>query len=134
MIASFSQAERYKALFSNGKHQAYSDTTSDKGGGNNGFRPHELLEAALASCINMTIRMHADQHGIPLERVVTTVTLDRGSADKALFKLAVELEGNLTSGQRAALLEAARHSSVAKTLSRGFAFEYLETLVYPYEI
>lgn len=134
MITSSSQVERYKALFSNGKHQAYSDTTSDKDGGNNGLRPHELLEAALASCINISMRMHADRHGIPLERVVTTVTLDRGSADKAVFPFAVELEGNLTSDQRATLLEAASHSSVRKTLSRGFAFEYFETLVYPYEI
>lgn len=128
MITSSSQAERYKTLFSTGKHQAYSDATSDKGGRNNGFRPHELLEAALASCINMSIRMHADRHGIPLERVITKVTLDRGSADKAIFRFALELEGDLTPDQRAALLEAAHRSSVKETLFGGFVFEHLETL------
>jgi putative redox protein len=85
MITSSSQAERYKTLFSTGKHQAYSDATSDKGGRNNGFRPHELLEAALASCINMPVRMHGDQHGIPLKRVITKVVLGRGSAERAIF-------------------------------------------------
>lgn len=109
LITSSSQLERYKTLFSDGKHQAYSDTTSDKGGRNNGFRPHELLEAALASCMNRSIRVHAERDRILLERVVTKVTLDKGSADKGILKSAGELEGNLTSDQRATLLEAVRH-------------------------
>lgn len=128
MITSSSQADRYKTLFSNAKHQAYSNATSDKGGRNNGFRPHELLETALASCVNMAIRMHADRHTIPLERVITKVTLDRGSADRAIFRFAVEPECDLTPDQRAALLEATHRSSVKKTLSGGFVFETLETL------
>jgi putative redox protein len=45
------------------------DTTSGKGGYGDGFHPHELLEAALATCMNMTIRMYAQKHAIISPRV-----------------------------------------------------------------
>ena len=41
---------------------ASSDNTPDKGGKGAGFRPHELLEAALACCMNMSVRMYAESH------------------------------------------------------------------------
>jgi len=50
MIQASSQPERYRTAFTNGGQTALADTTADKGGGGAGFRPHELLEAALASC------------------------------------------------------------------------------------
>lgn len=38
-----------------------SDTTPDKGGGNLGFRPHELLKTAPASCMNKPPCMRAEK-------------------------------------------------------------------------
>ncbi len=54
MIECRSDEARYKTIFTNGIHETCADTTADKGGGNAGFRPHDLMEAALASCLNMS--------------------------------------------------------------------------------
>lgn len=86
MIKTTSEKLRYQARFSNGQNGAFSDTIKDKGGGGFGFRPHELLEAALARCINITIRMCADKYSIPLSKVTTTVRLNRSNPDEAVFE------------------------------------------------
>lgn len=59
MVEATSRPVQYQALLSNGTCVALSDTTRDKGGSESGVRPHDLLEAALASCVNITIRMYA---------------------------------------------------------------------------
>jgi putative redox protein len=59
--------------FSNGQHHTAADNTPEKGGQGAGFRPHELLEAALASCTNIRLRMYADNYRIHLVGVRTTV-------------------------------------------------------------
>lgn len=50
MIETESRSEPYATRFSDGVQEALADTTADKGGGGAGFRPHDLLEAALATC------------------------------------------------------------------------------------
>jgi len=57
MIKSISSEIAYHCTLSNGKMKLESDAPVFKGGLGNGFRPHELLEAALTSCINISIRM-----------------------------------------------------------------------------
>ncbi len=47
MIEAASGAVRYQTQLTNGTHSVISDTTQDKGGSGSGFRPHDLLEAAL---------------------------------------------------------------------------------------
>ena len=98
------------------------DTTPDKGGGASGFRPHELLEAALATCMNMTATMCAAKHAIPLTQVLTKVTLDRSGSEQVFFRYSVELIGDLTVQQREAIMSAIRVCPVRKTLSRGVRF------------
>lgn len=113
---------RYRARFTNGAHTAVSDTTEDKGGGGSGFRPHDLLEAALACCINMTLRMYADRHAIPLSGVTTRVTLNRTNSEEAIFEYEIELRGSLSQDQRDRLLEAAKKCPVRQTLSKRIGF------------
>jgi len=86
-----------------------------------GFRPHELLEAALASCINISVRMEADEQGFPLEGVATEVELKR-SIDGAVFRYSVEFEGELSEEQERVLREAASECPVHETLSGGLEF------------
>lgn len=123
MIVSTSEAPPYKTIFSDGVHQGISDTTPDKGGGNAGFRPHDLLEAALATCVNMTVRMYADSRSIALAGVRTKVNLDRSDPQAAVFRYEVELDGDLTESDRENLLRAAAACPVRRTLSRAIRFE-----------
>ncbi len=122
MIISTSESPQYRTRFSDGKHAAIADTTAEKGGSDSGFRPHELLEAALATCVNMTIRMYADNHGIHLEGVTTTVRLDRESSEQAIFNYEVKFVGDLKPEHAEKLLRAASACPVRRTLSRAIVF------------
>jgi putative redox protein len=122
MIRAQSQPTPYRTWFSDGEHQGISDTTADKGGQHSGFRPHDLLEAALATCVGMTVRMYADHHGIPLRGVTANVTLDRGP-DEVVFRYEIELDGDLTAEQRDRLLRAAGACPVRQTLSKHIRFQ-----------
>ena len=123
MICAKSELTRYRTRFTDGEHEGIADTTADKGGEHSGFRPHDLLEAALATCVNMTVRMYADNHGITVRGVTTNVSLDRTHPDEVVFRYEVELDGELTDEQRNKLFQAASACPVRKTLSKKIRFE-----------
>lgn len=123
MISSTSESPHYRTRFSDGTHDGIADTTADKGGSHSGFRPHDLLEAALATCVNMAVRVYADNHGIPLAGVTTRVKLDRNVPDETVFQYEVELDGDLTPEQKHRLSLAANACPVRRTLSKTIRFE-----------
>ncbi len=123
MITSRSEVERYRTIFSNAEHQAFSDTTVLKGGGEKGFGPHELLEAALGCCMNIWVRMYADKHGIPLSNVETKVSLNRDSPEERIFEYSLRLEGELSEEEQHQLQEAARRCPVQQTLTKKISFQ-----------
>src|SRR6185312_9366583 len=122
MIYSQSEGAPYRIRFSDGQHEGFADTDATKGGKNKGFRPHELMEAALACCITMTAEMFAEQHGIPLCQAKTMVRLNRLSAHETIFEIKYEFDGDLTTEQTERLRTAARACPVSKTLSKAIRF------------
>jgi putative redox protein len=122
MIHSDSQPEPFLTRFTNGEQIASADTTTDKGGGSRGFRPHELLEAALATCMNMSARMYAQKHEIPLAGVSVAVSLSRSTAEGPTFVYRVELNGSLSDIQKSQLLSSIENCPVRATLSQGLRF------------
>jgi len=122
MIKSKSEHEPYLTWFTDGQHECLSDTTADKGGKNAGFRPHDLLEAALACCITMTARMFAERRGIPLRQVRTTVQLNRENANETILEVETEFDGELSAEQLEQLKAATRACPVRKTLSKPIRF------------
>jgi putative redox protein len=123
MICATSQPARYQTRFSDGEHQGISDVTADKGGRHSGFRPHDLLAAALASCVNIAVRMCADGHAIPLRSVATKVSIGRSHPDEVVFRYEVDLDGELTPVQKDELLHAASACPVRRTLSKRIRFD-----------
>ena len=122
MITTQSKEPRYLVQFTNGMQQADGDLPPIKGGRGAGFGPHELMEASLASCINMWIRMQADQLGIPVGAVSVTVRLKRDHPQEAVFEYSVNLEGVLSDDQRTTLMQAADTCPVQRTLLKRLSF------------
>jgi putative redox protein len=116
MVICENEEARYRVVISNGKHEISADTSEDNGGGGSAIRPHELLEAAFASCLNMTIRIYADKANIPLTGVTTKVSTDRTQPGKTIFKYSFSIEGTLTNEQREELNRGAEECLVKKTL------------------
>jgi putative redox protein len=123
MIATQSKETRYLVQFTNGTQRADADVLPHKGGQGAGFGPHELLEASLACCINMWIRMQADKLGISVSAIDVTVSLKRDHPERAIFEYTVRLEGPLSDEQRATLLQAADDCPVRRTLLKDLSFQ-----------
>ena len=126
MITATNHAQKYATQFSNGYAEAKSDTTPDKGGNGIGFRPHELLEAALASCMNMTLRMAAEKYQIQLSHVSVSVSLNRQNPEMKIFEYRVEFPDFLQDVEKQKLLSALEHCPVRKTLSSPLKFAFCE--------
>src|SRR5438445_4711512 len=123
MITAASNPTNYTTVFTDGKHSGISDASHHNGGAGQGFRPHDLLEAAIATCINIAVRTCAARECMPLSGVVTKVSLDRSEPDEAVFHLEVELQGELSVEQRRRLLRVASACPVRRTPIRTIRIE-----------
>ena len=117
MIRSRELGEGYRTEFSNERLQAVADMPVDKGGQGAGFRPHELLEAALATCLSMTVRIAARKYGYPLQDVAVWVSVDRSTPGEVFMDYELRLDGDLTHEQREHLSRAAANCPVGQTLA-----------------
>ena len=117
MIRSHSLDIPHRVAFSNGGHSAHADLPKEKGGAGSGFGPHDLLEAALATCMTITVAMYAAKHGIPLESAAAEVRLDRTDPDAVAVIYSLTFEGALTEAHREALRVAASKCPVQRTLT-----------------
>jgi|SRR5579883_478497 len=123
MIRSSSLAIPYQTTFTNGSHTAIADVPIEKGGAGAGFGPHELLEAALATCLTMTVQMYAAKHGIPLTRAHCEVRIDRSVPNAVALHYCLTFDGVLTDEQSAQLWEAASKCPVGRTLTGAIALQ-----------
>lgn len=126
MIKTESLNTKFQAQFTNGIQLSIADATPDKGGTGQGFRPHELLEAALATCMNMSLRMYAEKHVLPLAGVSVSVALDRSKPNEPTFEYQVDVDGPLTESDKMRLLQALENCPVRTTLSRPLRFRARE--------
>ena len=121
MIKSSSEPSSYQTCFTNGSDICVADSGAGTGGVY-GFHPRELLEAALATSMNMTIRMYADRHRIALSAVSTSVSLTTAGSGETCFHYQVQFEGAVSPHERRRLLLAAGQSPVGQMLSGRISF------------
>ncbi|HQR05331.1 MAG TPA: OsmC family protein [Gemmatales bacterium] len=126
MIRASCFADTNRSAFTNGSHSGFADVPLKKGGNGNGFGPHELLEAALATCMTITVSKYAEQHQLPMLNVECEVTADRSVSDVVTLQYSLKLDGELSLEQEQRLRQAAVKCPVAKTLTGIIAFKPLE--------
>lgn len=108
-------SKHYEVQIQNGRHEFLSDEPKDIGGEDSGSAPDELLEASLASCTAITLRMYADRKQWPVTGIVVTVTLAR-EAGKTVFERSIVINGAVDETQKQRMLEIAKSCPVSKTL------------------
>ncbi|MFO0816120.1 MAG: OsmC family protein [Gemmatales bacterium] len=123
MICATTVKGSIRSEWSNGIQSSMADVPVEKGGEGKGFGPHELLEAALATCMVITVRKVADQRQISLESARCEVRLDRSLPETVTFEYSLHLHGELSPEQEALLFEAASRCPVKKTLGGGINFK-----------
>lgn len=122
MIKSTSTEQDFHCELTNNRMTIDSDAPEFKGGQYNGFRPHELLESALASCINISIRTIAKKKNIKIEKVETQVEIEKTN-DKSIFNYSISLDNNLDEKDKEFLMNIIDLCAVKQTLSKQLDFK-----------
>ena len=126
MVKVTTMEKSYSCLMTDGKHQILADTTVEKGGGDAGFRPHDLLASALGSCIAISLKMSAANRNIPVQSISVEVEIDSSIPKKTVFKKKIFIEGDISEEDRNILMSVANKCSVQRTLSRELEFVMVE--------
>jgi putative redox protein len=99
-------------------HRLTADEPEEKGGGDNGPKPTELLAAALASCTAITIEMYADRKEWDLGQVEVNVNFTEASAsDPPKFGVQIKVQADLDEDQRERILVIAGKCPVHRALA-----------------
>ena len=106
----------------NGEHRLITDEPEHLGGEGSAPAPHELLPAALASCISTTLVMYARTKGWELGDVTVAVEYDNKSTPRR-FDVAIELGGDLTGEQLGRLEKVAASCPVRRAIEAGIEFD-----------
>ena len=125
MIISKSKAEKFSTEISNENSTILSDVTKDKGGSGEYLRPHELLCAGFASCLNITTRMILEQKNIEYENVHVEVDLDRNHTDTTNFLYNIDIIANIDEKTKEQIIELAVNCPVRRTLSKKIEFKVI---------
>jgi putative redox protein len=99
-----------------GQHVLLADTSPTNGGDDLGPDPHELLDAALASCTALTLTLYARRKGMQLAKVEVEVDHEESNGVYRMRRI-VHLAGELSAEERARLLEIAGRCPVHRSLT-----------------
>ncbi len=124
MVTAIGQEDAYRTSVRSDTAEVVSNTIKDGKGATDGFRPHELLEAALAACMNITARMAADAAGVHPQDVTTTVRLKRDGEGPVTFDCELTFSGDASPEQRRRIVDAVAACPVRRTLSRPIRFAF----------
>jgi putative redox protein len=106
----------------NSEHRLITDEPEHVGGDGSAPAPHELLPAALASCISTMLVMYARTKDWDLGDVAVAVDYDHKSTPRR-FEIAVELSGDLTDEQLERLEKVAASCPVRRAIEAGIEFD-----------
>jgi putative redox protein len=104
-----------------GKHRLITDEPESVGGHGSAPAPHELLPAALASCISTTLVMYARTMEWDLGEVTVEVEYDH-QATPRIFEVAIDLTGDLTDEQLDRLEKVAAACPVRRSIETNVEF------------
>jgi putative redox protein len=109
-----------------GRHSVVTDEPKRLGGTDAGPAPHELLPAALAACIGVTLAKYAQTKDWELGDIDVDVVYDNRATPR-VFDVAIRLSRPLSDEQLTRLDKVAAACPVRRSLEAGFEFhEHLE--------
>ncbi len=108
--------EHYRLTLRNGNHEFYADEPKEVGGGDTAPAPDDLLEASLASCTAITLRMYADRKQWNVDSIEVSVSVERVGNNKTVFTRKISFTGEMEAEQKERLLQIAKACPVSKSL------------------
>jgi putative redox protein len=100
------------------EHRLIADEPQDRGGGDQGPKPTELLAASLATCTAITIEKYADRKEWDLGKVEVAVDFTETTGDSpAKFEVEIKTPAELSDEQRERILVIAGKCPVHRALA-----------------
>ena len=127
MIECTSEKAKYCCKTEIGGFTIQSDATADKGGQENGIRPHDILATAYASCLNMSVRMACDKKQISIDSVTSKVGLIREDS-KTIFTYQIDFSNQVSDDIKQEILKMIENCPVRKTLLKPIEFQLIQGL------
>ena len=118
MVQSTIGAENYRVTNSNGRHSFFADEPEALGGKDTAPTPDELLEASLASCTLVTLRMYTNHKQWNVGEIKVDVSLVR-EKEKSIITRTLHFENQLSDEQKQRLAQVAKACPVSKILASG---------------
>ena len=109
--------DHYATRIEFGTRGLTADEPAERGGGDAGPAPYELLLASLGACTAITLRMYADRKAWPLDSVAIDLRL-HGQGETLRIERILRPEG-IDAEQAARLVEIAARTPVTLTLIGG---------------
>ncbi|MBS1667901.1 MAG: OsmC family protein [Bacteroidetes bacterium] len=117
-VSGLLNTSHYKTEISNGRNNLIADEPATVGGTDLGFSPNDLLCSALVACTCITLRMYADRKEWDLEKVETSVSLEKTEGENSTTLIReIQLLGKLDLAQKKRLMEIAQQCPVHKILT-----------------
>lgn len=116
-MISVKKKQNLSVVASNERHSLVLDVVEKLGGNDEGFDPHEALEASLGACTNITVMMYAHRKKWPLDDIHTVVTITK-EGEENIIRRDVQFFGDLDDEQRTKLLEIANKCPIHRFLER----------------
>jgi putative redox protein len=104
-----------------GEHRLITDQPEALGGSGIGPSPHELLPAALAACVTVTLQQYARTKGWELGELQVAVDYDKQATPRRI-ETTIRLGRDLTDEQLERLTKVARTCPLRRSLEAGFEF------------
>jgi putative redox protein len=100
-------------------HALLADVSAEEGGADAGPSPHDLYDAALASCKALTVMWYARKKGIPVDDIHTVIERDGSEERAGTYRLTTRLQisGKFTDAQLHELATVAQKCPVHKLMT-----------------
>ncbi len=101
-------------------HEWVTDVGASEGGSDAGPSPHDIYDAALASCKALTVLWYAQRKKIDLLDIQVITERDDSQERQGTYRLrnVLKLEGNLSDAQRQELLAVAEKCPIHKLMTQ----------------
>jgi putative redox protein len=101
-------------------HEFAADVSAAEGGSDAGPSPHDIYDAALASCKALTVLWYAQRNKIELTDIEVVTERDDSQERQGTYRLnsTLKLSGNLTEAQKRELLSVAEKCPIHKLMTQ----------------
>ena len=105
----------FRTRIKSDRNELFSDVSVELGGEDAGLDPHQLLEASLAACTLMTLKMYAKRKDMYVGELKVDVKIEKEGKDTE-FVRTIHFDPHLTDDCRNKLLEIADKCPIHKVL------------------